>query len=207
MCTSFHSVGHLFACRGAEKKPPVRKKGQSFHEYSVKRVRTSARSVALNTECMKEHLNEPWDRFQICRLDVTTPIICYGNVQRSTVFVDALQRSSNRKRRHMVLFSGRCPRVSKPQTNEPPGISRFWKDASSCQRISMSVPAKRVALLHTNAGKGNIMLPTARNIKHSVRTVDLARLRCEEMRLIFWNGDPYLTCRRDRTCLLDPTSK
>ena len=51
------------------------------------------------------------------------------------------------------------------------------------------------------------MLPTSRNIKHPKRAVHPARLRCEEMRLIFWNGDPYLACRRNRAGLLDPTSK
>ena len=54
---------------------------------------------------------------------------------------------------------------------------------------------------------GTTKLLTAENIKHSERTPHSARLRCEEMRLILWNGDPYLACRRNRTGLLDPPSK
>ena len=190
----------------SRKKPPVVNR-QRVPLDSVRWDRTSARSVALNPECVKEHLDEPWDRFQISGSDIFNPIICYGNVQRSTVFVDALQRSLDRKRRGSLLFSSRCPHVSKPQTDEPPETSRLWKDVSSCQRISMSVPAKRAVLSRVRAEKGNTKLRTARNVKHSVRTVNPARLRCEEMRLIPWNGDPYLTCRRNRTGLLDPTSK
>ena len=63
--------------------------------YSVKWDRTSARPVALNLEGVKEQLNEPRYRFQISGLDIVTPIICYGNVQGATVFVDALQCSLN----------------------------------------------------------------------------------------------------------------
>jgi hypothetical protein len=189
-----------------QKKPP-RGGRQRVPLYGVKWDPTSARPVTLNPECMKEHLNEPWDRFQICGSDVIPPIICYGNVQRSTVFVDALQRSSNRKSRGVLLFASRCSHVSKPQTDKIPEASRFSKDVSSCQRISMSVPTKCAALLRVNAGKSNTKPHTAGNVKHSVRTVNPTRLRCEEMRLIFWNGDPYPTCRRNRTGLLDPTSK
>ena len=191
--------------RTSSKETP---RGQHVPLYGLKWVPTSARPVTLNPECVKVHLNEPWERFQICGSHVITPVICYGNVQRSTIFVHALQRSLYRDPRDSLLFSGRCSHVSKPQTDEPPPeISRFWKDASSCQRISTSVPTKCVALLRVNTEKGNTKLHTARNVKHSVRTVNLARLWCEEMRLIFWNGDPYLTCRRDRTGLFDPTSK
>ena len=86
--------------------------------YSVKSSRTSARSVALDPECVKEQLNEPRYRFQIRRLDITTPIIRYGNVQRSAIFVDALQRPSDRKCRYGVLFSCRCSNIIKLQTEQ-----------------------------------------------------------------------------------------
>jgi len=63
-----------------EPKEPPRGNGQHVPLYSVKWDRTSARSVALNTECVKEQLNEPRHRFQICGLDIVAPVIRYGNL-------------------------------------------------------------------------------------------------------------------------------
>lgn len=67
----------------------------TFHCMVRNGDRTSARSVALNTQCVKEQLNEPWYRFQICGFNIITPIICYGDVQGATIFVDAFQCSLN----------------------------------------------------------------------------------------------------------------
>jgi len=175
--------------------------------YSVKWGRTSACPVALDPECVKVQLNEPGYRFQISGLDITTPIICYGNVQRATVFVDALQRSLDRERRPGILLSGRCSKRQQTANKGTPGISRFWNEVSSCQRISTSVPTKCGVSAHERQKGGDAKLHTAKNIEHSERTLHSARLRCEEMRLILWNGDSYLTRRRNRTGLLDPPPK
>jgi len=121
--------------------------------YGVKCVRTSPCPVALNPECVKVQLNEPGYRFQISGLDIITPIISYGNVQGATVFVDALQRSLDRKRRRGILFSARCSNVSKPQTEERPGTHDFGI-RSLRANASQHLCLQSVASVRVNAEKG-----------------------------------------------------
>jgi len=182
--------------------------GQHVPLCGVKWDRTSARTVTLDAERVKEQLNEPRQRFKVDGLDIIAPVIRYGNVQGSTILVDAFQRPLDRKRRFRVLFSDRCSLISKPRVQgHHAGISQLWKDVSSCQRISTSVATKMWRGCRQSLRKTDTNQLTAGHIKHSIPVVHANRLWCEEMRLIFWNGDPYLACRRNRTGLLDPTSK
>ena len=124
-------------------KRAPRGNGQHVPLWSVKWDRTSARTVTLDAERVKEQLNEPRQRFKVYSLDIVAPVIRYGNIQGSAILVDTFQRPLDRKRRDRVSFSGRYSVVSKPRAKgHHAGISQLWKDVSSYQRISMSVTAR-----------------------------------------------------------------
>ena len=89
---------------------------------------------------------------------------------------------------------------------EPRGPHDFGK-ASPRSNAFQRQCLWNVLLLRMNTEKGRTKQLTAKNVKHSIRTFHPARLWCEEMRLILWNGDPNLTRRRNGTGLLDSTSK
>ena len=92
--------------------------GQHVPLCGVKWDRTSARTVTLDVERVKEQLNEPGQRFKVYGLDIIVPVIRYGNIQGSAILVDTFQRPLDRKRRDRVLFLGRYSVISKPQVKE-----------------------------------------------------------------------------------------